>query len=79
MQVFRAEGVSCNLGRSITNGRYRLDLTLTEPVHNDSRWILYLRLGFKIPEIESYSTGHRSTARVYSSEGLCHILIPTVR
>jgi hypothetical protein len=78
MQVFRADEVSCNLGRTITNGRYRLDLTLTELVHNDSRWILYLWLGFKIPEIESYSTDHRSTTRVYSSEGLCHILIPAV-
>jgi hypothetical protein len=72
------EGVSADLDRPIKVGHARLDLPLTEPVHNDSHWILYLRLRFKIPEIESYSTDHRSTARVHSSEGLCHVLIPAI-
>jgi hypothetical protein len=32
-------------------------------VRDSSRWILNPRLGFKIPETESYSTNPRSTAR----------------
>jgi hypothetical protein len=72
-------GVWLDLDRLIQILCSRLDLDYNEPIHNDSRWILYLRCGFNMMLMPQRTSDLGSTGLILSSEGGARGSIGAVR